>query len=57
MQMLALGAVGPAADGLTGARLLGAVMRVFSAGEVRLASHDRGSTPSSSSRCCRTHVT
>jgi len=40
MQMIALGAVGPSADDLAGARLLGAVMRVFSAGEVRLASND-----------------
>src|SRR5262249_48631355 len=40
MQMIALGAVGPAADDLVGARLLGTVMRVFSAGEVRLVSND-----------------
>jgi choline dehydrogenase-like flavoprotein len=40
MQMIALGAVGPGADGIAGARLLGAVMRVFSSGEVRLASED-----------------
>ena len=40
MQMIALGAIGPDAGGVGGARLLGAVMRVFSSGEVRLASHD-----------------
>jgi choline dehydrogenase-like flavoprotein len=40
MQMLAFGAVGPTDDGLAGARLIGAAMRVFSAGEVRVASSD-----------------
>ena len=40
MQMLAFGATGPTDDGLVGARLIGAVMRVFSSGEVRLASGD-----------------
>jgi choline dehydrogenase-like flavoprotein len=40
MQMLAFGAVGADDSGLGGARLIGAVMRVFSAGEVRLASND-----------------
>jgi 5-(hydroxymethyl)furfural/furfural oxidase len=40
MQMIALGAIGADADGVRGARLLGAVMRVFSSGEVRLASSD-----------------
>ena len=40
MQMIAFGATGPTDDGLVGARLIGAVMRVFSAGEVRLASSD-----------------
>jgi choline dehydrogenase-like flavoprotein len=40
MQMLAFGAVGASDDGLVGARLIGAVMRVFSSGTVRLASSD-----------------
>src|SRR6185503_16002002 len=40
MQMVAFGATGPTDAGLAGARLIGAVMRVFSAGEVRLASFD-----------------
>ena len=40
MQMVAFGAVGPTDDGLIGARLIGAVMHVFSSGEVRLASSD-----------------
>ncbi len=40
MQMIWFGAVGPADDGLAGGRLIGAAMRVFSHGEVRLASSD-----------------
>jgi choline dehydrogenase-like flavoprotein len=40
MQMLAFGATGADDTGLGGARLIGAVMRVFSAGAVRLASSD-----------------
>jgi choline dehydrogenase-like flavoprotein len=40
MQMVAFGATGPTDDGLVGGRLIGAVMRVFSSGEVRLASSD-----------------
>jgi len=40
MQMLAFGATGPTQEGLAGARLIGAVMRVFSSGEVQLASSD-----------------
>ena len=45
MQMVAFGAVGPTNDGLVGARLIGAVMRVFSSGEVRLASYDPNVDP------------
>jgi choline dehydrogenase-like flavoprotein len=40
MQMLAFGAIGPTDGALVGARLIGAVMRVFSSGAVRLASSD-----------------
>lgn len=40
MQMIWLSAVGPTNDALAGGRLLGAVMRVFSHGEVRLRSDD-----------------
>jgi choline dehydrogenase-like flavoprotein len=40
MQMLWFDAVGPDEDGLSGGRLIGAVMRVFSSGEVRLRSSD-----------------
>jgi 5-(hydroxymethyl)furfural/furfural oxidase len=40
MQMIWFGAVGPSADALAGGRLAGAVMRVFSHGEVRLRSED-----------------
>jgi choline dehydrogenase-like flavoprotein len=40
MQMIWFGAVGPTDDALAGGRLIGAVMRVFSSGEVRLRSDD-----------------
>jgi len=40
MQIMWFNAVGPTDDGLAGARVLGAVMRVFSYGEVRLRSQD-----------------
>jgi choline dehydrogenase-like flavoprotein len=40
MQMIWFSAVGPHHDALAGGRLLGAVMRVFSHGEVRLRSDD-----------------
>jgi 5-(hydroxymethyl)furfural/furfural oxidase len=40
MQIIWFGAVGPTDDALAGARLMGAVMRVFSSGEVRLRSDD-----------------
>ena len=40
MQMIWFGAVGATDDGLAGGRLIGAVMRVFSHGEVRLRSTD-----------------
>jgi choline dehydrogenase-like flavoprotein len=40
MQMVWFGSVAPTDDGLAGARLLGAVMRVFSHGAVRLRSDD-----------------
>ena len=40
MQMIWFGAVGPTDDALAGGRLMGAVMRVFSRGEVRLRSDD-----------------
>jgi len=40
MQMIWFGAVGPAQNDLAGGRLVGAVMRVFSSGEVRLRSND-----------------
>ena len=40
MQMIWFSAIGPTADALAGGRLLGAVMRVFSHGEVRLRSDD-----------------
>jgi 5-(hydroxymethyl)furfural/furfural oxidase len=40
MQMIWFSAVGPNDDGLAGGRLVGAVMRVFSHGEVRLRSDD-----------------
>lgn len=40
MQMIWFGSIGPTDEALGGARLLGAVMRVFSHGEVRLRSDD-----------------
>jgi 5-(hydroxymethyl)furfural/furfural oxidase len=40
MQMMWFGTIGPTDDALAGARLMGAVMRVFSHGEVRLRSDD-----------------
>lgn len=40
MQMASFGAISPTDDALGGARLMGAVMRVFSHGEVRLRSND-----------------
>jgi choline dehydrogenase-like flavoprotein len=40
MQMIWFGAVGTTADALASGRLMGAVMRVFSRGEVRLGSDD-----------------
>jgi choline dehydrogenase-like flavoprotein len=40
MQMIWFSAVGPTDDTLAGGRLIGAVMRVFSQGEVRLRSED-----------------
>jgi len=40
MQMIWFGAIGPTDDTLEGGRLMGAVMRVFSHGEVRLRSDD-----------------
>ena len=40
MQMIWFGAVGPTEEALAGGRLIGAVMRVFSRGEVRLRSQD-----------------
>jgi choline dehydrogenase-like flavoprotein len=40
MQMIWFDAVGPTAEGLAGGRLMGAVMRVFSEGHVRLRSED-----------------
>jgi len=40
MQMVWFGAVGPTDDALGAGRLIGAVMRVFSSGEVRLRSAD-----------------
>jgi choline dehydrogenase-like flavoprotein len=40
MQMPWFGAIGPTQDGLAGGRLIGAVMRVFSSGRVRLRSAD-----------------
>jgi choline dehydrogenase-like flavoprotein len=40
MQMIWFGAAGPTDDTLVGGRLLGAAMRVFSSGEVRLRSDD-----------------
>ncbi len=40
MQMVWFSAVGPTDDGLAGGRLVGAVMRVFSHGQVRLRSDD-----------------
>ena len=40
LQMVAFNAVGPTDEGLAGGRLIGAVMRVFSHGEVRLRSTD-----------------
>ena len=45
MQMVWFGASGPTDDRLAGARLLGAVMRVFSRGKVRLRSDDPVSIP------------
>jgi choline dehydrogenase-like flavoprotein len=40
MQMLWFDAIGPDDEGLAGGRLIGAAMRVFSSGRVRLASED-----------------
>jgi 5-(hydroxymethyl)furfural/furfural oxidase len=40
MQMVWFGAIGPGDDALAGGRLMGAVMRVFSHGQVRLRSDD-----------------
>jgi 5-(hydroxymethyl)furfural/furfural oxidase len=40
MQMVWFGAIGPGDDALAGGRLMGAVMRVFSHGQVRLRSND-----------------
>jgi choline dehydrogenase-like flavoprotein len=45
MQMIWLDAVGPTVDALAGGRLVGAVMRVFSKGHVRLASEDPAVDP------------
>ena len=45
MQMIWFGAAGPTADALAGGRLMGAVMRVFSSGEVRLKSDDPNVDP------------
>jgi choline dehydrogenase-like flavoprotein len=45
MQIIWFNAVGPDADGLVAGRLLGAVMRVFSHGHVRLRSHDPNDDP------------
>jgi choline dehydrogenase-like flavoprotein len=45
MQMIWLEAIGPTADGLAGGRLMGAVMRVFSRGHVRLRSDDPSVDP------------
>jgi choline dehydrogenase-like flavoprotein len=46
MQLMWFDAVGPDDDGLSGARIFGAVMRVFSHGEVRLRSSDPFVQPS-----------
>lgn len=40
MQIIWFDAIGPTAEGLAGGRLIGAVMRVFSAGQVRLHAPD-----------------
>jgi choline dehydrogenase-like flavoprotein len=45
MQILWFNGVGPSLAGCAGARVLGAVMRVFSTGEVRLRSHDPHDDP------------
>jgi 5-(hydroxymethyl)furfural/furfural oxidase len=45
MQMIWFGAAGPTEDALTGGRLMGAVMRVFSSGEVRLKTDDPNVDP------------
>jgi len=45
MQMVWFGSVGPTEDELAGARLMGAVMRVFSSGAVRLRSEDPFADP------------
>jgi choline dehydrogenase-like flavoprotein len=45
MQMIWLEAIGPTLEGLTGGRLMGAVMRVFSRGHVRLRSDDPAVDP------------
>jgi 5-(hydroxymethyl)furfural/furfural oxidase len=45
MQMIWFDAVGPTAEGLSGGRLLGAAMRVFSTGHVRLRSDDPNVDP------------
>jgi choline dehydrogenase-like flavoprotein len=45
MQMIWFGAAGPTDDALGGGRLMGAVMRVFSSGEVRLKADDPNVDP------------
>ena len=45
MQVIWFNSIGPDADGLAGARVLTAVMRVFSHGEVRLRSNDPAVDP------------
>jgi 5-(hydroxymethyl)furfural/furfural oxidase len=45
MQIFWFGAVGPTDDALAGGRLVGAVMRVFSSGEIRLRSDDPNMDP------------
>jgi 5-(hydroxymethyl)furfural/furfural oxidase len=45
MQMIWFGAAGPTEDALAGGRLIGAVMRVFSSGEVRLKADDPNVDP------------
>jgi choline dehydrogenase-like flavoprotein len=55
MQIVWFNPVGPDDDGRTGARLIGAVMRVFSHGEVRLRSADPGEQPSVEFRMLSDH--